>query len=193
MLGKIQMNKKQLAVLGIGIAVICIIILTAPKYIYIPHQGTFSASEISNPYNSWEYKQDLKKYEQKISWDWVLQKSLPIILVGGFLIYLLRNPIKFPKIPKAFLTFLKYSIAIIISAGFSLVIAFGVVYIFSLKQFSPVQPQKKINLDFLPVQPTDSFIPDNPNSQPKDYYSEEIEKKDIFDDIDLNKLPDKPK
>ena len=147
------MNKKQLIVLGVGILVICGIILTAPKYIYIPHRGNFNVAE--NPSLA-------QTYGAKTSWDTVLQYSIPVILIGGFLIYLLRNPIKFPKIPKAFLTFLKYSIAIIISAG--LVTALGV-YLFSLKQSSPVQlnlvPVKNslADLEYKPSVATNTITP----------------------------------
>ena len=149
------MNKKQLIVLGVGILVICGIILTAPKYIYIPHRGNFNVAE--NPSLA-------QTYGAKTSWDTVLQYSIPVILIGGFLIYLLRNPIKFPKIPKAFLTFLKYSIAIIIFISAGLVTALGV-YLFSLKQSSPVQlnlvPVKNslADLEYKPSVATNTITP----------------------------------
>lgn len=42
------------------------------------------------------------KYEQKTSWDWVIQYSLPVILITGFLMLLFKGPVKFPviRLPK---------------------------------------------------------------------------------------------
>lgn len=129
------MNKKQLVVLGAGILVISIFILTAPKYIYIPYKGTLLLSE---------FPQLANEHEQKVSWDRVLQFSLPIILICGFLIYILRKPINFHKIFKVFTSLLKY--IIFISVGLIIVGAI-INYIDSKKQ------SFRLNLDLLPDKP----------------------------------------
>ena len=160
------MNKKQLIVLCVVILVISIFILTAPKYIYIPYRGSFLLSEFPELAN---------EYEQKISWDWVLQFSIPTILICGFLIYILRKPINFPKIFKVFTSLLKY--IIFISVGWIIVVAI-IDYIDSKKQ------SFKLNLDLLPDKPKTlldianeaTAKPKTVNlSEQKDFYSEEVE------------------
>src|SRR3989338_4584427 len=87
------MNKKQIIVLGIGVLLICSIILIAPKYVYVPYRATLLSSEF--PYLA-------NKHEQKISWDWVIQYSLPVISIAGFLMLLFKGPVQFPviRLPK---------------------------------------------------------------------------------------------
>lgn len=145
------MNKKQLIVLGVLILIISLIILTAPKYIYIPYRGTLLLSE---------FPQLANEHEQKVSWDWVLQFSLPTILICGFLIYILRKPINFPKILKVFVSSLKYIIFIILCW----IVAVTIIdYVDSKKQ------SFRLNLDLLPDKPKTVNLPEQ-----KDFYSEEV-------------------
>lgn len=83
------MNKKQLIVLGIGILVICGIILAAPKHIYIPYRGTFDVA--ADPSLT-------QRYKAEISWDTVFQYTIPVILISGFLIFFLGKHTNFSGI-----------------------------------------------------------------------------------------------
>lgn len=167
------MYKKQLVVLGVGILAISIFILTAPKYIYIPHRGTLLLSE---------FPQLANEHEQKISWDWVLQFSLPTILICGFLIYVLRKPINFSKIFKVFTFLLKYIIFILV--GWIIIVTI-IDYINSKKQGIIEHSVKnfKLNLDLLPEKPKTLLdianeTPAKPKTinlpEQKDFYSEEV-------------------
>ncbi|MCB9758169.1 MAG: hypothetical protein H6753_07120 [Candidatus Omnitrophica bacterium] len=75
------MNKRQLLTLGIGTLIVCWVIIAAPKYVYVPHKGSFKTTE-----NVWY----AKKFQPRTDWDWVLQRSLPVIFILGFLAFLLR-------------------------------------------------------------------------------------------------------
>ena len=61
--------------IGIAVLIISYFILIAPKYIYVPYKGILAVDRISNLNGKYN------KYEQRISWDWVLQRSLPVILM----------------------------------------------------------------------------------------------------------------
>ena len=76
------MNKKQLMSLGLIILSLSIIVLASPKYIYIPRSGYLLKSQFPDLANT---------YEDRIGWDWILRYSLPIILLGGFALYLMKD------------------------------------------------------------------------------------------------------
>ena len=76
------MNKRQLLTLALGILALSFIILSAPKYIYVPHKGDLLLS--ANPTYA-------KRYQPRTDWDWIWQRSLPVILISGFLIFVFKK------------------------------------------------------------------------------------------------------
>ena len=185
------MNKKQLIVLGIGVLLICSIILIAPKYVYIPYKGTFPVSEISkySSYLKGEQKisclrgcRDSTPWQrvsclqgcladstplQKISWDWVIQYSLPVILITGFLMLLFKGPVNFPaiRLPKlpefpGLPMWSLWFILIIVFIVFFIIFSMIVAVIFSAK--SSMVPTNEYDLPVKPTAPRIDFsgIPD---------------------------------
>ena len=71
------MNKKQLVVAWIMAIAICYILLNAPKVYYEGYSG---------------YKRN-NSYEKVLTPDWnvAAQNSIPVLLIGGLLIYTLRT------------------------------------------------------------------------------------------------------
>jgi len=74
------MNKKQLIVGWVFTAILCIVILFAPQKHIQVHQGSIIA-----------YVSPNKITIPKIQWDFVLQRTLIVLLIGGDLIYTVRD------------------------------------------------------------------------------------------------------
>jgi len=75
------MNRKQLIVVWITLLLICSIIWFAPKK-YVRHrsEGRTFVTDDAVPYSM-----------PVIQWDFVLQRSLVVLLVGGLLFYTLKK------------------------------------------------------------------------------------------------------
>jgi hypothetical protein len=75
------MNKKQLIVAWVIGIIICILIISTPKeYLMRSSSGGYYKVSIPNPYTI-----------TKIQWDFVLRYSLVTLIIGGLLIYTLRD------------------------------------------------------------------------------------------------------
>jgi len=82
------MNKKQLIIAWVITAILCFILLFSPK----AHVWTYGLDhkEVSN-------KPKIQKGTGKIlsisqvRWDAILQRSIAVLIIGGLLIYTLRN------------------------------------------------------------------------------------------------------
>ena len=74
------MNKKQLIVAWVITAILCFVILFAPKKHIRNYQGYVFVFDTPD-----------RNTVPAIQWDFVLQRSLIVILIGGLLIYSLRD------------------------------------------------------------------------------------------------------
>lgn len=77
------MNRKQLIILWIAFILICLIVTFPPQYRLIPKDGQYLKITNINP--------ELRHITPFIAWDKVIQRSIPILIVSGLLIYTLRN------------------------------------------------------------------------------------------------------
>ena len=84
------MNKKQLTVGWIVTAILCAVIIFAPQK-HIMHRAGHVLSYDAPIY--WNESNPAKGYQTipKIQWDFVFQRALIALLVGGFLIYTCRD------------------------------------------------------------------------------------------------------
>lgn len=89
------MNKKQLIVVGAIVVAICIVLFTAPRYIIAPGIFVVETSEyrIGRIYsNESSYTESLKKkFGVYTEWEKVAHRSIPILLIGGFLVLMLNK------------------------------------------------------------------------------------------------------
>lgn len=76
------MNKLQKIVLGTVVIIVCLFVLLAPKYILIPDGRS----------GYYRRPADWKPTETPLTdWNWVLRLSIPTIIFGAFLIYVLKG------------------------------------------------------------------------------------------------------
>ncbi len=75
------MNKWQLIVLGIMVVAICVVVFTAPKCIFLPLDSGYLKRPVS--YSS--------EFEPSVDWGVVVQRSIPILLIGGLLVLILKK------------------------------------------------------------------------------------------------------
>jgi hypothetical protein len=74
-------------ILWLTIVILCAIILSAPRYVQIPHAGGYV--RFSNPAK-------YKHLRPQIDWAWVAQRGLPVVLVAAGLLYTVRGRRKKP-------------------------------------------------------------------------------------------------
>jgi len=79
------MNKKQLIVGWATTATLCFIILFAPQKHIKNNQGFITV------YEKPEYIGSMCVTAPKIFWDFVLQRSLIVLLIGSLLVYTLKD------------------------------------------------------------------------------------------------------
>jgi hypothetical protein len=65
------------------IILLSIFVLRAPRYIYIPYRGSFLVSDIRKTRET--------GIKTRIDWDTVVQHSIPVVLIGGVLLWVFRK------------------------------------------------------------------------------------------------------
>ena len=79
----LKKKNKRLVVLGGCIFIICMVMFCAPKYRIVSNGSKIKVNA--------EYIKRMNNIQFDTDWDWVLKISLPVVLLGGFLLYLLRD------------------------------------------------------------------------------------------------------
>ena len=77
------MSENQLIVLGIVVVAICVILLATPGYVKVGGDEYHHDSRL--------YESLKSRYGSRMDWDAVICWSIPVLLIGGFLIFVLKK------------------------------------------------------------------------------------------------------
>jgi tetratricopeptide (TPR) repeat protein len=75
------LNKEQKIITIAMVVIVCLIILVAPRYVYVNGRALLLSVR----------PELAETHAVSISWSWVLTLSIPVIMIGGFLVYLAKS------------------------------------------------------------------------------------------------------
>ena len=80
-------QKRQKVILGLALAILCGVVMFAPRYVQIPNDGGYIRLRDTASF---------KDVSPRVDWDWVIQRGLPVVLVAAALLYTVRGRQKKP-------------------------------------------------------------------------------------------------